>query len=412
MTMSCYWWMFNASRVPARPDCYPVKYSYKEHPYILVVRKNQFFKVYHELDGKKLNNSELEAQFRRVYELAEKAPAVGILTAERRGEWTKMRENLIAASPANKAALETIEASSFVVCLDDATPVTLEERAHQLWHGDGSNRWFDKPVQWIINDNGTSGCCGEHSMIDGSPTHRLSDTVCAWIAHNKVDLAPASVRSTLPDPQPINFVVDQAVQKDIADARAFHEGEIAKHELRVFTYQGYGKGMMKKFKCSPDAYVQMLLQLAYKKMYGKVRPVYESAATRKFQQGRTETCRSVSDESVAFCNAMEDPSVPRKECVKLFRAALKSQSSYVANAAEGHGVDRHLFGLKKCLKENEELPEIYKDPAFAYSSHWFMSTSQLSSEYYLNYGWSQVFDDGWGMAYMINENRSVLFRCL
>ncbi|MBE7182745.1 MAG: choline/carnitine O-acyltransferase, partial [Terriglobus roseus] len=43
---------------------------------------------------------------------------------------------MLAASPANRAALETIEAASFVVCLDDAAPITLEERARQYWHGD------------------------------------------------------------------------------------------------------------------------------------------------------------------------------------------------------------------------------------------------------------------------------------
>ena len=58
---------------------------------------------------------------------------------------------------------------------------------------------------------------------------------------------------------------------------------IASHELVVQAYQGYGKGLIKKFKCSPDAFVQMIIQLAYYKMYGKNRPTYESAATRKFQ---------------------------------------------------------------------------------------------------------------------------------
>jgi hypothetical protein len=37
--------------------------------------------------------------------------------------------------------------------------------AVQCWHGDGSNRWFDKPLQFIVNDNGTAGFMGEHSMI-------------------------------------------------------------------------------------------------------------------------------------------------------------------------------------------------------------------------------------------------------
>jgi len=148
----------------------------------------------------------------------------------------------------------------------------------------------------------------------------------------------------------------------------------------------------------------MIIQLAYHKMYGTNRPTYESAATRRFQQGRTETCRSVSDESVAFCNAMVDPEIPPEECVKKFRAALDAHVKYISDASDGKGVDRHLFGLKKCLKEGEGLPEIFKDRAYTYSSTWYLSTSQLSSEYFNGYGWSQVVDEGFGIAYMINEN--------
>lgn len=77
---------------------------------------------------------------------------------------------------------------------------------------------------------------------------------------------------------------------------------------------------------------------------------------------------------------------------------------YITAATDGKGVDRHLFGLKKLLAPDEELPSIYKDPAYSYSSKWFLSTSQLSSEYYNGYGWSQVVDEGWGIAYMINKN--------
>lgn len=316
-----------------------------------------------------------------------------------------MRDNLIAASPANKAALEAIEASSFVVCLDDASPVTLEERANQYWHGDGCNRWFDKPLQFVINENGTSGFMGEHSMMDGTPTHRLNEYALDQIANNRLDFSDPSIRSNLPEPLPIKFVTNPQVQKDLSNAQTFHDTTLAQHELRVQAYQGYGKGLIKKFKCSPDAFVQLVIQLAYHKMYGKNRPTYESAATRKFQQGRTETCRTVSDESVAFCDAMANPDVPPQRCAELFRSALKGHVAYISDASDGRGVDRHLFGLKKCLREGEDVPEIFKDPTFSYSSTWFVSSSQLSSEYFNGYGWSQVVDDGWGIAYMINENR-------
>ncbi|KAI1415771.1 acyltransferase ChoActase/COT/CPT [Hypoxylon sp. FL1857] len=402
--MDSYKWMFNACRVPAKPADHPVKYDPNEHKHIVVIRKNQFFKVAHEVDGRQLNTTELESQFARIYDLAERAPAVGALTSENRDIWTDARKILLDASPKNKAAIEAIESASFVVCLDDAAPVTLEERAHQYWHGDGQNRWYDKPLQFVINDNGTSGFLGEHSMMDGTPTHRLNDYVNDVIFGNKLDFSDPSVRSNLPEPVPIKFEVTKEVQEEIDRAvRDFNE-VIGQHELAVQAYQAYGKGLIKKFKFSPDAYVQMIIQLAYHKMYGKNRPTYESAATRRFQQGRTETCRTVSDESVAFCNAMNDPDVSANDRIELFRKAVAAHIEYISAASDGKGVDRHLFGLKKLLEPGEELPSIYKDPAYGYSSSWFLSTSQLSSEYFNGYGWSQVIDAGFGIAYMINEN--------
>jgi len=404
VSMESYQWMFNASRVPARPADHPVKYSWEEHKHILVIRKNQFFKVLHEVDGKHLNTSELEQQFKRVYEKAEKAPGVGALTTENRDVWTDARDILLKAHSSNAQALQAVESASFVVCLDDAAPVTLEERAHQYWHGDGSNRWFDKPLQFIVNDNGTSGFMGEHSMMDGTPTQRLNDYVVEVTIKDKLDFSNPSIRSNLPEPQVIKFHVNKEVQAEIDRAAKDFNDVIGSHELRVQAYQGYGKGLIKKFKTSPDAYVQMVIQLAYHKMYGKNRPTYESATTRRFQQGRTETCRTVSDDSVAFCDAMADANIDPKITVGLFRKAINSHLEYILAASDGKGVDRHLFGLKKLLDKDEEVPAIYKDPAFAYSSKWFISSSQLSSEYFNGYGWSQVVDEGWGIAYMINEN--------
>lgn len=407
MAMSSYEYMFNCCRIPADPADYPQKFSAEENQHIVVVRKNQFYKVPLVLNGQALNVSELEQQFQRIIEIAQPAPPVGVLTVADRDHWTAARKKLIAADPANEQALRDIESAGFLVCLDDAKPVTLEERSHQYWHGDGSNRWFDKPLQFIVNDNGTAGFMGEHSMMDGTPTHRLNDHVNNLIFNKRIDLSAKSVRSQLSDPKPITFHLNKEANEAIDFAAQYHRKQIADHELVVQAFQGYGKGLIKKFKCSPDAYVQMVIQLAYFKMYGKNRPTYESASTRKFQEGRTETTRTVSDESVAFCKAFHDHTVPREEVVKLFRAALSQHTKYTLEASDGRGVDRHLFGLKKLLQPGEKLPALYEDPAYSYSGSWYISSSQLSSEYFNGYGWSQVIDDGFGIAYMINENRYI-----
>ncbi|RMD41764.1 hypothetical protein DV735_g3355, partial [Chaetothyriales sp. CBS 134920] len=399
-----YQYMFNGSRVAALPSDYPIVYGPEGNEHIIVVRKNQFWKVPTHVDGKQLTTAEFEHQFNHIYAQSEPSPAVGALTSLPRDQGAKARENLLAASPSNAHALKEIESSSFLVNLDNATPVTLEERSRQFWHGDGANRWYDKPLQFIINDNGTAGFQGEHSMMDGTPTHRLCDTLNGLIVHNKLDFDNPTVRSTLSPPTVVRFDVDAKVAEDIASAQKQFAQLIAAHDLRVQAYEGYGKGLIKKFKCSPDAFVQVVIQLAYHKFYGKNRPTYESGATRKYQLGRTETVRSVTDESVAFCNAMSDAQVSRAELERLFRAAVAVHVKNTLEASDGRGVDRHLFGLKKSLLPGEEVPALFTDPAYAYSSTWFISSSQLSSEYFNGYGWSQVVDAGWGLAYMIKED--------
>lgn len=224
------------------------------------------------------------------------------------------------------------------------------------------------------------------------------------MARDKVNHGSTEVRSDLPSPQELNFHVDESIKKDVESASSNFDKLISAHDLTVLAYQSYGKNLIKKFKCSPDGYTQMIIQLAYYKMFGTSRPTYESAQTRKFQRGRTETARTVTNESVAFVKAMEDPHANHEQKIAAFRNALKAQGAYMADAVNGHGVDRHLFGLKNCIKADETKPTLFTDPAYAYSSHWYLSTSQLSSEHFDGYGWGQVVNDGFGCAYMIKNN--------
>jgi carnitine O-acetyltransferase len=58
---------------------------------------------------------------------------------------------------------------------------------------------------------------------------------------------------------------------------------------------------------SPDGWVQMSYQLAYYKLKGEARSTYESAMTKRFFHGRTETLRSVTNESVEFTRQFTTP---------------------------------------------------------------------------------------------------------
>ena len=388
IAMSSFKYMFNTCRIPEEPRDKVTIFGPQGNAFVAVVRKNRFYKVWHEVDGKELSIRDLEAQFDKVIELAGTEPAkpIGVFTSGNRDDWSVNRKTLIAANPANEAALNEIERSSFVLCLDDTSPVTLEERARSCWHGDGRNRWFDKPCQFIVWETGQSGFMGEHSMMDGTPTHRLNHFVCDLISKKTLDYSVTS--SSLPPPEEITFHLNSQVESAISKAEEKFDALIEANDLRVMLYQAYGADRIKSsFKSSPDAWAQMQIQLAYYKMYNVNRPTYESASTRKYQLGRTETCRSVSDDSVAWCKSMEDPSATDAQRLELGKKALAAHVKYIMEASDGKGVDRHLYGLKNLLGPDEPVPEIYNDPAYSYSKHWFLSTSQLSSEYTDGYGW-------------------------
>src|SRR5689334_318785 len=89
---------------------------------------------------------------------------------------------------------------------------------------------------------------------------------------------------------------------------------------------------------------------------------------------------------------------------QLGREALAAHTKYMADAVDGRGCDRHLLGLRMLIAPDEPKPAIFTDPAYAKTSHWNLSTSQLSSEYFDGYGWGEVVPDGFGIAYMIKED--------
>lgn len=405
LCMRSYKWMFNSNRIPEKPSDTAVKYDWQANNHLVVLRNGHFYEFDLVHNGQELSEAEIESQLQKILsDSASSKPApqpIGALSSNNRDKWTDSRKAL-ASLPGNQQALERIDSSVIVVCLDEIAPRNIESTAWQLWCGDGKNRFYDKQ-QIITFANGKSGFMGEHSMMDGTPTLRLNDFALQALEAGKIDLG-SSNRTDLPAPKPIQFKTDATVEAQIEESIKDFNELMGRHDLSILDFQGYGKGAIKKFKCSPDAWVQMVIQLAYFKMYGKPCPTYESAQTRKFKWGRTETIRSASVESKAFCEAMESHGASDAERYEKFQAAVKQHLSYATAAADGQGVDRHLFGLKKLLKEGEKLPAIYEDPAFGLSSTWKLSTSQISSEAFACWGFGEVTPEGFGCAYAIKEN--------
>ncbi|XHF98634.1 hypothetical protein AWENTII_002181 [Aspergillus wentii] len=123
---------------------------------------------------------------------------------------------------------ETVRSDS----LDDAAPATAEKRANQVWYGDGSNRWYDKPVRLIVCDNEVSGFVGEHSMMDGLTTRRLNEHIIEALVVNssasKSNMTTDALRASI-----LPMTMSQEVQSQIDALQSGFNKAIGMDGLRL-----------------------------------------------------------------------------------------------------------------------------------------------------------------------------------
>jgi len=419
-------YLFNCCRMPVVDSDLSRTYAPDLHGHLVVARKNRFYAI-DVCDETGLNALSLDAihvQMRRAVALADAKGAdvypVGILTAEDRDAWAKARPELLqpgAGGALNEQSLEKIQSAVFVVCFDDEAPVTRRDVARHMLLANGRNRFWDKSFNISVTATGKMAYVGEHSLTDGMTVTRFVNwTLAKMFADPEsssaqpgqppapgVVYAPGSAKP-LPEPEWLRFdLTDKAVQA-IKKAEVTFDAMCKSKEFEVLMFFGYGSEGIKKFGCSPDAFAQMAMQLAYRKTFGKCRGTYESTQTRTYMHGRTEVTRSVSVDSEAFCNAVQ-ASAPREEIRAKLVKACEAHSKYTHKASKGLGCDRHLLGLKFLVKPGETMPALYSDPGYLRSGHWAISTSGLMGENMDGWCFGEVVPDGIGIGYSVQQHR-------
>ena len=70
---------------------------------------------------------------------------------------------------------------------------------------------------------------------------------------------------------------------------------------------------------------------------------------------------------------------------------MKAHNDYTREASLGHGVDRHLMGLRSVMKEEESSP-LFEDELYGLSQEWLLSTSGLSAgDRFIGTGYAVLF---------------------
>uniref|UniRef100_A0A8C6V652 carnitine O-palmitoyltransferase n=1 Tax=Neogobius melanostomus TaxID=47308 RepID=A0A8C6V652_9GOBI len=401
--------MFNTTRTPGLET--DVLQHWQDSEYVAVYHKGRFFRLWVYNAGRLLSPREIEHQIQRI--LDDPSPPLpgeerlGALTAGDRVPWHQMRKQYF-SSGINKRSLDIIERAAFFVTLDDEEqgmkgddPAgNLDRYAKSLLHGKCYDRWFDKSFSIVIYKNGKNGLNAEHSWADAPTIAHLWEFTLATdafqLGYTDDEHCKGDVDRMLPHPR--SCCGTSRLADDV--------------DCHVFPFREFGKGRVKKLRVSPDAFIQISLQLAYYRDRGGFCLTYEASMTRLFREGRTETVRSCSNETCAFVKALEGGEVIQNSTLlRLLRLASEGHQNLYRMAMTGAGIDRHLFCLYVVSKylgvDSPFLKEVLSEP-------WRLSTSQTPIQQIelfdiknhpdyisLGGGFGPVADDGYGVSYII-----------
>ncbi|XP_060033342.1 carnitine O-palmitoyltransferase 1, liver isoform, partial [Erinaceus europaeus] len=439
--------MFNTSRIPGEES--DTIQHVRDSRHLVVFHRGRYFKVWLYHDGRLLRPRELEQQMQRVLDdPSEPQPGeerLAALTAGDRVPWAKCRQAHFARGK-NKQSLDAVEKAAFFVTLDETEqgyrqedPVTsMDSYAKSLLHGRCYDRWFDKSFTFIVFKNGKIGLNAEHSWADapivGHLWEYVMSTDCFQLGYTEDGHCKGDINQNIPAPTRLQWDIPEACQEVIQASLGSADVLANDVDFHSFPFDSFGKGLIKKCRTSPDAFVQLALQLAHYKNWdtcwprleaalprrppqdmGKFCLTYEASMTRLFREGRTETVRSCTRESCSFVLAMAAPDQTVEQRLKLFKLASEKHQHLYRLAMTGSGIDRHLFCLyvvsKYLAVDSPFLKEVLSEP-------WRLSTSQTPQQQvelfdlernpqYVSSGggFGPVADDGYGVSYiLVGEN--------
>lgn len=408
LDMSQYYRLFNSTRIPRQGK--DELFTDQKGRHLLVMRNGNMY-VFDIVDGDGNLVKPAEIQSHLKYVLSDQTPApafpLGVLTSENRDEWARLRDKLVAAG--NGDALEVIDSAVFCLCLDDEAMRDHIHISHNMLHGDGCNRWYDKSFSVILTKDGQAAINFEHSWGDGVAVLRLQNEIFKDTTEKPLvnpNSVPASVDSASAVRR-LQLNLDSEIQNGIVKARENFQTAVSKLTIDALEFKRGGKEQLKRKKLSPDAIVQLAFQMGFLRQHGQTVATYESCSTAAFKHGRTETIRPATAHTKRCAHAFvcQPGQHSAEQLLDMLNECSKYHGQLTKEAAMGQGFDRHLFAMRYLANsKGQALHDLYSDPAYTAINHNILSTSTLTSPAVNLGGFAPVVPDGFGVGYGVHDN--------
>jgi carnitine O-palmitoyltransferase 2 len=422
LDMSQYDRLFNSTRIP-KTDCDILETNNENIRHIIVIKRGHYYKVnILDKNGKLLSEDKIGGIMKYLIEDLnedENKYSLGYFTADKRDRWAIIREQIEAISEHNKQIFKDIDSSIMVICLDEDDPSKLHKSLSKQQRAEyisgkylcynALNRWYDKSFNMIMLSDGTLGLHCEHSWGDGVALLRFCNDIDKDANENgRINsLNYEKIQSSTNDSiEKLQFQLDHKIKTEFEISKQNYKEFVSKFNVNIFQEPILGKNLLKKYSLSPDAIMQLAIQMAYHKLHLKFVSTYESCSTAVYKHGRTETIRPVTNETKNFIESLYKSNDEQLKKDLLKKASEKHQL-LIKDAATGQGFDRHLFALKY-LQENEnkeKLHRIYTDKSYQLINHNILSTSTVASKHIAAGGFGPVVNDGYGIGYLIDDEQ-------
>jgi carnitine O-acetyltransferase len=339
---------------------------------VIVVHKTQFYEIEAMApNGSPLTAAEWLQQLNSVLSQGARQPAghmqpaMGLLTSLPRDEWASTHSHLRELSVCNAQTINSLTRAIAVVCLDTLPAGTWNGALSRVLHGHGAdpgvgesaNRWFDKSVQLVATPDGYVGINLEHSAYDGGPAttfinHLIADAP-GLLQQQQQQQHHHPIPRVLPAPRLLLWDADDRLKQALVDAGSAMNKLATACAVETFSFTEYDQRFIKQFKLSPDSYFQMAIQVAYYRLHGTMAATYESASTRMFQLGRTETIRSCSTAARHLAETLDAPSASPREKMEKLALAIQAHKSYSQVGKERNETTQRKEGEGSKKKEKD-----------------------------------------------------------
>ncbi|KAF1753263.1 hypothetical protein GCK72_019819 [Caenorhabditis remanei] len=351
----------------------------------------------------------------------ESSGCVSKLTSTHRDVWTANRDELLRVSGSNMKHLKDVETSILFMSLvpknagNDHQKLITNALQDESWFV-----WQDKSVSITVYEDAQVMVQGDHSNIDAIVLLQVGDYAASRVRKQLWHPAKTGSDAHFEFPERLVFELNEALRHAISQADVDFYKSKQLYRARPVHFYGYGNDLCRTAKVYSDTVVQLALQLAFLKTHGCFAPIYETASTRKYFHGRTETVRGCTQQFVRFAKAFtEEKKTEKEDLKKLFDSAINAHNQLMADCMDGRGFDRHLLGLKQTLTiMNKGCGPKRAIPAFLTDETWkrtggdgnfllstsfigYMENEQPGAMGYV----AAMRPDGYGCFYRIGKNR-------